>query len=110
MSMHTQDSLDSLRHTRNKLNDIAGYTLSGWSLADQEKHANSLHRVVQDIMRIEIASANEANGRLKKYEGQLKSAADDLEKYANDDSNLLHMVRSINNGLGAIDEIIELIR
>lgn len=110
MSMHTQESLDSLRHARNKLYEIAPHTLSSWSLEDQEKYSDDMHRIVQQIMRIEYIKTNEGNKKLNKYEDQLKSASNNLEKYANNDSNLLHMVRSINNGLGAIDEIIELVR
>lgn len=110
MSMHKQQSLDSLRSARNKLYEIPAYTLSSWSLEDQEKYSDDMHRIVQQIMKIEQINVGSKNSELKKYGQQLQQAASKLEQICNDESNLLLVVRSINNGLGALDEIVELIR
>lgn len=107
--MSTQESLDSLRAARNKLYEISASELKGWSLKDQQKYGDSLHRFSQDIIKIELADTKTGNEALKKYQGKLMKAANDLERISGDESNLLLMVRSINNGLGALDEIIELI-
>lgn len=110
MSIHKQESLDSLRNARNMLYEIPAYTLAAWSLEDQEKYSDDMHRIVQQIMKIEYISTSSKNTELKKYGGELQKAANNLEKICNDENNLLLVVRSINNGLGALDEVVELIR
>jgi len=110
MFMYKQETLDSLRNARNKLYEIPGYTVAAMSLEDQEKHSDDMHRIVQNIMKIERINASGKNAELKKYGGQLQSAAANLERICNEESNFLLMIRSVNNGLGVLDEIVELLR
>jgi hypothetical protein len=107
MSILVQESLDSLRNARNKLYEIAAYELKGWSLDDQEKYANNLHRITKRIIDIEAVKLAEIN---KKCGNELKEVTAKLDKFIEKESNLLLAVRSINNLLGALDEVVGLIK
>ncbi len=109
MSAAVQESLDSLRNTRNVLNEMPGNLRNGWSLEDQIKFADDLHRISQRILQIETIKMTKGNQAFKKQENQLKKASAKLESFSENESNFLLMVRNINNSLGILDEIVELI-
>lgn len=110
MSMYTQETLDSLRNARSRFYETSRNDLQALSLMDQKKHADNMHRIVQQMMHVELVMTTGGNGELKKYESQLKKAAANLEAMCADETNLLLLIRSVNHGLGALDEIIELVR
>lgn len=109
MSNAIQDSLDSLRKTRDGLYDINQSTLSAISLDDQQKYNNNLHRIGLSILQLEASKKHEMNASFKNSENTLKNAAEKLAQFSENDSNYLLMIRSINSGLGIIDEIVALV-
>jgi hypothetical protein len=108
MSNATQDSLDSLRKARDVQYNISQSTLSSWSLDDQEKYANNLHRLSRNIINLEAAKTGKLSSSFKQSESTLKNAAERLAQFAENDSNYLLMIRSINSGLSIVDEIVAL--
>lgn len=110
MTIYTQETLDSLRNMRTQFYKTPATELQALSLVDQQKHADDLNRIIQHMLNVESVMTSQGNEALKEYEVRLKEVAGNLEKMCDDESNLLLMIRSVNSGLGALDEIIELIR
>ena len=100
-------SIDSLQRTLDTLLMVSPHDLSPQA---QKNHADNLHRVTQGIYSIEKLNTSAANHALQTHGQKLASAANKLEQLSERDNNLSSMVDSIKNGLGALDEIIEIIK
>ena len=105
-----QESLNATKKAHSALLALSEHDRKDWSPQDQQKYTYNLNNNSKRILKAELVMSQGGNGAMQQYEGQLRNAARSLEDTLNDQSNLRLMVSSINNGLGILDELIELVR
>ncbi len=109
MSENIQASLDALRNIRTGLYQVPEEVTSRMSLEDQVKYGNNLNRIGLLIMMLEKEIMSDTNNSFKQQENKLRKTVEKMERLIEDNANSLLMVRSINDGLHIIDDIINII-